>query len=387
MKNSTFALKQLAALCALGALAAPSWGLSYELREPLQGVRTTSSTGDSGSATPAPAFVVTPTGLTFAQIEAGQSSSLVLNVQNTGTGAGAVTKTAPAAPFSMTDNCGDSLASGQTCQATVTFAPTAEGSFQDTAIVAGTSVSLSGSAFAPTPVFSLSASSLTFASIEAGQTSSQTVTIQNVGTGAGAVTKTSPAAPFSLSDDCGASLAAGQSCQATVTFAPTAAGSFNGNATLAGAALSMTGSATPPPSIGAWSSAPGSTVVPTSYPANRTGTNKGYIYLRNEMVTAVTLTTDYVTAKTGAGAAALLAVEAVDNTGTPVYTSPTGCNNPDFIDGFSRQYDCSAIATGASSGGKHLRLTVGSGNAGTTVVVSVKLKSTGEIKTLTLPVQ
>lgn len=220
----------------------PVMAAAYEFRQPLSGV-----TAPAQAPTPAAQFSVSPGVLNFAELLVGQTASQFLTVQNVGNTAGALSRGAPAAPFAMADDCGDSLAAGASCTATVTFAPTAAGTAEGTLTLGSTLVSLSGAAAALTPAFAVSSTSVTFAETQTGQTATQTVTLANTGTGTGAVDRVQPAAPFSMMDNCGASLAAGASCTATFTFAPTVANAFSDTATLAGQVISLAGTSAAPP--------------------------------------------------------------------------------------------------------------------------------------------
>lgn len=71
---------------------------------------------------------VAPSALNFGGVEINKQSSLPIALTSVSTGAVAVTSVTASAGFSVTHDCGVSIAAGATCTATVTFAPTAVGS-------------------------------------------------------------------------------------------------------------------------------------------------------------------------------------------------------------------------------------------------------------------
>lgn len=132
-------LRLSAALAVLGGAGVALAAGDYQFRQPLAGV-----------AAPAPSFSVTPTSLTFPSLEIGQSATQYVVVQNMGSGAGAIPRTLPPEPFSLSDGeCGATLEPSRGCAMEVRFSPTAAGQYAGGFTLAGTPVSLSGSVVAP----------------------------------------------------------------------------------------------------------------------------------------------------------------------------------------------------------------------------------------------
>lgn len=174
MHFSTVTRRRVASAIAASMVfgSVPAGATTYELRQPLQGVAAPASAADVSA---------TPGSLTFSSLIAGQSSTQDVTFNNAGGTAAPVARVLPTAPFSMTDNCGDSLAPGSSCSATVTYAPTAAGAHVSTAGIAGASVSLSGQAVAPQPTAVLSGA--------AGANTAVASNLGQVGLTAGAVTR------------------------------------------------------------------------------------------------------------------------------------------------------------------------------------------------------
>jgi urease beta subunit len=150
---------------------------------------------------------------------------------------------ANASSFSISNNCGASLASGANCTIQVTFLPLTAGSFTasitltDSAANSPQSVALSGTGSNSTLAVSLSASSLAFGNQALNTTSAaKAVTVTNTGSAAltiGSIALTGAnASSFSISNNCGASLASGANCTIQVKFVPLTAGSLTASITL-----------------------------------------------------------------------------------------------------------------------------------------------------------
>ncbi|MFO1414878.1 MAG: choice-of-anchor D domain-containing protein [Burkholderiales bacterium] len=215
----------------------------------------------SGGGTPT--LSVSPTSLSFGNVNVGSSSpTQSFTVSNTGTGAeSSLAIGAAPAQFSRTTTCGASLAANAICTVTVTFSPTAigaaGGSIAVTASVAvtGAPVSVSGTGVQATaPNVSASPTSLAFGNVNVGTTSpAQTITVSNTGN-ASATNMSYPAAPpkFTKGGTCGsATLAAGATCTITFTYSPLTATADNATYKITGGgatipiSLSGTGVATP----------------------------------------------------------------------------------------------------------------------------------------------
>jgi serine protease len=161
--------------------------------------------------------------------------------------------------FSMTGNTcnGASIASGGTCQITLSYTPDVTGAHTATLTVPITSASspvlvgLTGAS-----VVQLTTADVSAATVAAGQTTTVNVSYTNpnvTAVTAGAISLSQPAIMATSVDNCsGTTLAAGASCTATVSITPAAIGDYSGTASLAlsiggtPAVATISGSATEP---------------------------------------------------------------------------------------------------------------------------------------------
>ncbi len=228
------------------------------------------SGGSGGSVT------VTPAQYAFNPQTVGTTSAAAnFTLTNGESGAINITGIQIAAPFGETNTCGSSVAAGQSCTISVTFAPTAPGPSAGTLSIADSgsnspqnvAITGVGSPASGSGGVSLSPTQISFGNQVTGTTSAPSnVTLTNNGTGTLHIAGIQIAAPFAQTNTCGASLTAGQSCTIAVTFAPTAVGPSTGNLTITDDAagspqtvpLSGAGVAPPPPSGGA-------TLTPAQY--------------------------------------------------------------------------------------------------------------------------
>ena len=212
--------------------------------------RTTGSISVVSTATNSPATVslsgtgvaptlllsATPSSISFGSVTVGGNSSQNVTLTNTGTGSVTVSQaTATGAGFSIGGlSLPLTLTAGQSTNFTATFAPTVAGgasgslSVVSTATNSPATVSLSGTAIAPT--VSLSPSSVAFGNQSVGTTSAaQTVTLTNTGNATLTITSVTVtgtnATDFAQTNTCGSSVAAGGNCTISVTFTPSASGS------------------------------------------------------------------------------------------------------------------------------------------------------------------
>ncbi len=186
----------------------------------------------------------------FGSVAVGSSKDLVATLTNTGTGTvtfkpgypQAASLSSPA--YSITaSTCGVSLAPGDSCVLTVTFAPQIAGSpYGNIFIYVNESsdlffAGLTGTGAAPyTYTLAFDQSAYSFGSVAVGSSKDLVATLTNTGTGTvtfkpgypQAASLSSPAYGITASM-CGTSLAPGDSCALTVTFAPQTAGSPYGN--------------------------------------------------------------------------------------------------------------------------------------------------------------
>lgn len=181
----------------------------------------------------APKLSVTPTSISFGNVNVGSSSSQTVTVSNPGQGTLTIAPITAPSPFSVS-GCTSGVASGGNCSLTVTFAPTSVISYGNTFTINSNGgsqiVSLTGAGVQPQ--LSVAPTTVAFGSVNAGSSLSKTLNVTNSGTGTLTITSISgPSAPFSVSG-CTSGVSAGTSCTLTVTFAPTAVASYPGTFTI-----------------------------------------------------------------------------------------------------------------------------------------------------------
>src|ERR1017187_8216785 len=164
------------------------------------------------------------------------SAATVVTVTNNQTTALSVGSIATTAPFAAANNCGTSLAAGQSCTVNVTFAPTAAQYYSasltitDGSATSPHTVSLSGNGYLP---LLTSPTQVSFPNQAAGTTSSgYTVTLTNKQPVTLNIAGIQAPSPFSQTNNCGSTLASGASCTVTVKFAPTASQHYSSNLTI-----------------------------------------------------------------------------------------------------------------------------------------------------------
>jgi len=178
--------------------------------------------------------VLTPASLSFPNTIVDESSpGQTAQLSNTGQLALTITNILTQGDFNEGNNCGTSLASGQSCTITVTFAPTQTGTRSGQISVndsAGTQVvNLSGNGVL---AVTLSPASLTFVDQAVGSASPpQSVVVTNYSSTSLTISSImvtgSGSADFAQTNNCGHSLGAGATCQIMVTFTPVSLGVFN----------------------------------------------------------------------------------------------------------------------------------------------------------------
>jgi hypothetical protein len=146
---------------------------------------------------------------------------------------------ANASVFSQSSTCGTSVAVGASCTLSVTFTPTAVGTFTanlvltDNAPDSPQTVSLTGMGVAQAPAISFKPASVAFGSVSLGTSSSPNVVqVQNLGTAVlnlGGIAITGSG--YAQSNTCGAQLAPNASCSVSVVFTPATATASNGSLT------------------------------------------------------------------------------------------------------------------------------------------------------------
>ena len=164
------------------------------------------------------------------------SSASQVTLTNNETSAISITGIAASAPFAQSNNCGTSLAAGQSCTVNVTFSPTAAKYYTssltvtDNTVTSPQSVSLTGNGYLPVTLVPLA---ISFPQEATGTTSSgYTVTVTNKQPGALNISSIQTSTGFAQTNNCGTSLSAGMSCTLNVTFGPTAVKYYSGSLTI-----------------------------------------------------------------------------------------------------------------------------------------------------------
>ena len=222
----------------------------------------------TGTATPAPSIVFTPTALTFAPAVVNQSDpAQFINIANTGTTTATLQTliiTGNTADFAITaSTCTSTLPPSTACAVAITFTPTTTGTRSATLSLtdsAGTQTAALTGTGNPPATDTLSTNTLTFAQQQIGTTSpAQQVTLTNAGGVALTLisASVSPASPgnadFTVVNSCGNSLAANSACAISITFTPTATGTRTATLTIAdqfrSQTITLTGTGIAPPGV------------------------------------------------------------------------------------------------------------------------------------------
>jgi hypothetical protein len=196
-----------------------------------------------------PAVSLSPANLSFGDQTTGVTSApKTSTLTNSGNQALTINSIAlsTGTEYAQTNNCPISpatLAAGANCTISVTFKPTTTGTQDDSVVVASNApgspntIPLTGNGVPPTPVVTLSQTSLTFPDqLVNTKGTAQTVTLTNSGSAALTIsTIASQTADFTESNDCPISpskLAISSHCTITVNFDPGTRGSLPGSITI-----------------------------------------------------------------------------------------------------------------------------------------------------------
>jgi len=246
------------------------------------------SAGGSGSTNPIGSLSLGNASLNFGNVTPGNSKTLTVIATNSG-GASVTINSATISTkyFSLTaPSLPATLAAGQSANLSVTFAPTATGSFSAMATIASnasdavTNLSLSGTG-ATNGQLSPSQANEAFGTVTVGSTQTLAETITNTGSLIVTISQVGISGTgFSLSGiTAPVTLGAGQSVGFSVSFAPPSAGSASGNVTITSDApnptLTIPLSGTGTTAVGQLAASPatldlGSVVVGTSGTASGT---------------------------------------------------------------------------------------------------------------------
>ena len=195
-----------------------------------------------GEVVQTPRISITPEDISFGSVQAGLSAQQSVTITNTGnTGLGLTNifvDGTDADVFTVTNQCGSSLAPEASCAVDVTFAPSTEGTRNATLTIESTdpenesvSVPLSGKGtLAPTPEISVTPESVDLGRVLSGTSATAQVTVDNNGNAAlqiDSITLTGAnAADFIQTNDC-TTVAAGESCTIDLNYTAGAPGVSN----------------------------------------------------------------------------------------------------------------------------------------------------------------
>ena len=193
------------------------------------------------AAVNAPRLLITPTALSFGQVEVSETSSArQVTLQNIGTSS--LMLDAPfvqgdaGAEYALSSKCPAALPAGQSCVIDVTFAPLSQGSRPASLVVTSNNpdgsgvVTLSGEGRLQEgqgPVLSVLPSAVRFGSVDVGAVSTvRAVQVRNDGASLLRITEIGLAdnSEFAQSNACGDTLAPQQTCEVSLTFAPAGGG-------------------------------------------------------------------------------------------------------------------------------------------------------------------
>ena len=197
-------------------------------------------TGNPVQSISGPAATLFPSSASnFAATAGSSSATQIFSLINTGNQLLAINSISLAGPdassFSETNTCLATLAPNAHCSISITFNPSAAGTFTATLQVADNApgspqtLALNGTGVAPAPSVTFSPPALSFPSTNQGSSSApQMLTVISSGNTALNVSSVSLSGPnpldFSLTNNCTAPLAPGSNCIISLVFTPTSAG-------------------------------------------------------------------------------------------------------------------------------------------------------------------
>jgi phospholipase C len=166
----------------------------------------------------------------------GTSAGRKIIIDNNQTSTITIKSITPSAGFIVTsNNCGSTIAVGDSCNMELEFQPTQAGpttgtlTVVDSGVTSPEVVNLSGIG----TNISVSPLSLTFASTLIGSTTAvKSLTVKNLGSSAISISSILAVGDFDATDTCGSSLAAGGTCAIHVTFSPLSSGTLEGGVSI-----------------------------------------------------------------------------------------------------------------------------------------------------------
>jgi Glycosyl hydrolases family 39/Abnormal spindle-like microcephaly-assoc'd, ASPM-SPD-2-Hydin len=292
------------------------------------------------------------------------SAASVVTVTNNETIPLNIASIAAAAPFAATNNCGTTLAAGQSCSVNVTFAPTAAKYYTANLTIADDSatsphtVALSGNGYLPLVT---SPTQISFPNQATGTTSSgYTVTLTNKQPVTLNIASIAAPSPFAQTNNCGATLASGASCTVTVTFAPTASQHYS-------SALTITDDAATSPQTVPLNGTGYALVYFTpsviSFPSQAIGTSSA--------PSSVTLTNNQTVALNISGIAVPAPFSQNNNCGSSLGAGQTCTVSVTFSPTAVQYYASNVTATDSASNSPQLLPVNGNGTVGLTYVPKV----------------
>ena len=177
---------------------------------------------------------LSPTSVNFTTVVFGTSATQKVTLTNRGSMPLAISKIVTVGEFTQTNNCGDSVLAGSSCQILVTLSPTTSGPlFGNLGIYHSDPASpQSVVLFGYGTAVSFTPSRLAFPAQKVGTTSQpQTVTVTNAGSAALTMGSITATGDFAQTSDCRSTVAPQGICIVSVTFTPTAKGTRNGTVT------------------------------------------------------------------------------------------------------------------------------------------------------------
>src|SRR3984885_4245955 len=219
--------------------------------------------------------------ISFLGANIGSTSSLIVQVTNTGSATGTINSVSTQGPFTLTNpiSLPATLTTGNSFSVPLTFTPTQVGTQTGEVLIGNDFFILSGQGLGSnltyayisggvnTPVNPATGGAVLFSSVAVGKTEQVVLTITNSGSLPATISTigTPPTnGPFSVSAS-PKTLAPGDSLPVTITFAPTVEGISNGTLVVNTTSIPFVGSATAPPTLPSYTlSGPSGNASPAS---------------------------------------------------------------------------------------------------------------------------
>ena len=252
------------------------------------------------------------TSMAFGNQAVGSTSAVKkATLTNTGTATLNISSITITGPFAQTNTCGTTVKAGKNCTISVTFSPTATGTFTgvvtitDNATNSPQTIPLSGNGVTGVVV---SPTNLTFPTTNVGTTSAPlTSTLSNNNLTSLSITSITITGDFAQTNNCGSSLAGATKCTITVTFTPTATGTRTGTVTITDSAsnspqkINLKGTGQGGPTLTSISVSPGSGLLSVGNTLQLTATGHYSDGSTQNLTSSATWTTSNSKAATVAG--------------------------------------------------------------------------------------